>query len=234
VVSSAEQPSSELVVARRGRRAIEASVGARADFVARSLRNLGVDDSHIDAAVQKVFLLALREVGPSAIDDEACLFRAASSVAAQARRRWPRRAQAASSPRARLDSMLDALPEDAREVFVLCTIEQRDVAGAATILGQQTAWARTRLHRAQQAYSARLGAASGAADHDGDTLLQAGRDVVASPQAKQRSLHAVDAVTRTSLLGRVSLLFSQLSLAVFLALLLALAAGLYWLLHTRP
>ena len=42
-------------VEKQGRRTIGASIAARADFVARSLRNLGVDEAHVDAAVQKVF-----------------------------------------------------------------------------------------------------------------------------------------------------------------------------------
>jgi len=228
-------------VEKQGRRTISASITARADFVARSLRNLGVDDTHVDAAVQKVFLLALREeLGLAAIDDEASLFRAAARVAAQARRRWPRRASTTVSHRSRLDAVLDSFPEDLREVFVLCEIEQRDTAWAATALGHHTAWARTRLRRAHRAYCAKLGVdaetrrsecLAQTLDGDAALVLEAGRGVTASSRAKERSLHAVDAVTSTSLLGRATLLLSTVSLAVFLALALALAGGAYLLLR---
>jgi hypothetical protein len=161
-------------------------------------------------------------------------------VAAQARRRWPRRASTTLSPRAQLDAVLDSLPEDLREVFVLCEIEERDAAWAASALGHHTAWARTRLRRAHRAYCQKLGVAAEtrrserlAQTLDGEAarVLEAGRRITASPLAKERSLNAVDAVTSTSLLGKATLLASRVSLAVFLALLLSLGAALYLLLR---
>jgi DNA-directed RNA polymerase specialized sigma24 family protein len=226
---------------RQDRRTIQASIRKHADFVARSLRNLGVDDTHVDTAVQKVFLLALREeTGLRAIADEASLFRAAARVAAQARRRWPRHASPSPTPRSRLDSALDSLPEDLREVFVLCEIEQRDASFAAATLGHHTSWARTRLRRAHRAYCAKFGvpAETKKSERLAETLagdaalaLEAGRSVNASPRARERSLHAVDAVTSTSVLGRLTLLLSRVSLAVFLALGLLLAGVVYLVLR---
>jgi hypothetical protein len=135
--------------------------------------------------------------------------------------------------------VLDSLPEDLREVFVLCEIEERDTAWAASALGHHTAWARTRLRRAHWAYCQKLGvrAETRSSERLARTLggeaalvLDAGRRVTASPRAKERSLNAVDAVTSTSMLGRATLLVSRVSLAFFLALLVGLGTALYLLL----
>jgi hypothetical protein len=73
---------------RVDRRELDASINELADFVARSLRNLGVDDAHLDGTVQKVFLLALRQEGADGVLERGALFKAAARTAEQARKQW--------------------------------------------------------------------------------------------------------------------------------------------------
>src|SRR5262249_19551309 len=155
--------------------------------------------------------------------DRAHLFRAARRIAEQARRQWPRRLTAAASGRAKLDSVLDALPEDVREVFVLCEIERCDVGFVSATLGHEPRWAQAQLRRGQRAFCSHFGVTMNRKHHDrledavngeAGQVLRAGRAPRASAHAKERTLRAVEAVGATSLFGRVRLLFSRLSLAV--------------------
>ncbi len=179
--------------------------------MARSLRNLGVDETHLDLAVEKVFLLVLREdSSPERIADPAYLFRAAVRIAAQARKRWPRRASSNASPRERLDQVLEKLPEELREVFVLGEIEKREVEWVASTLGQRPEWVRTRLKRAHRTFLHELAAngvprdalPAGEAENAID-VLRAGQSAVASARAKERTVRAIEAVSNATLLGRL-------------------------------
>ncbi len=222
---------------RLDRRSLESSVPELCDFVARTLCNLGVDDSHVDGAIQKVFMLALRQE-ERALDalEPACLFRASTRIAAQARRRWPKRAATSASPRSELDGVLDAMAEDVREVFVLCEIEQREPSWAAATLGQEQHWALVRLRHGQRIFCSKLGVTLDRKKHArltdalagrGADVLRAGNGVQASEHARARTLRAVEALGTTRLLGRAHLLFSRLSLAVFLAFAVLLVAAAY-------
>ncbi len=211
------------------------SVHEHGDFVARSLRNLGVDDTHLDLAVEKVFLLVLREEpSPERLRDPACLFRAAARIATQARKRWPRRASSNATPRERLDRVLDKMPEELREVFVLSEIEKREVEWVAATLGQSATWARTRLRRAHRTFlheltvegAPRDALPAGEAENALD-VLDAGKSVTASARARERTVRAIEAVSNATLLGRLRHFSSRVSLVVWLALGLVLVVLVY-------
>jgi RNA polymerase sigma-70 factor (ECF subfamily) len=220
---------------RIDRRRLVTSVEEHGDFVARSLRNLGVDDTHLDLAVEKVFLLVLREeTSPERLSDPASLFRASARIAAQARKRWPRRTTANETARERLDRVLDKMPEELREVFVLGEIEKRDAAWVAATLGQSTAWAQTRLRRAHRCFLHELtqgeaprDALPGEAAEDALEVLGAGLSAKASARARERTVRAIEAVSNATLLGRMRYIASRVSLAVWLALGLVLTVVVY-------
>jgi DNA-directed RNA polymerase specialized sigma24 family protein len=227
---------------RFDRRKLVACIEEQADFVARSLRNLGVDDAHVDLAVEKVFLLVLREEPtPDALANPAYLFRAAARVAAQARRRWPRRARSSASPREKLDAALESMPEELREVFVLGEIEKRELEWVAETLGQSKAWTQTRLHRAHRAFWTELDSsgtlpASSRPGHprpEALEVLSTGRTTCASPRARERTLRAIEAVSSATVRGRLRLLGSRLSLVVWLLLALAIGLVIYEVLSLR-
>jgi RNA polymerase sigma-70 factor (ECF subfamily) len=220
---------------RFDRRLLVTSVDEHGDFVARSLRNLGVDETHLDLAVEKVFLLVLREeASPDRIGDSACLFRAAARIAAQARKRWPRRAITDTTPREKLDHVLDKMPEELREVFVLGEIEKRDVGWVAAALGQSPEWARTRLKRAHRTFLHELSAPGVPRDAlpEGEAVnalevLGAGLSVTASTRAKERTVRAIEAVSNATLLGRLRHFSSRVSLVLWLAIGLVLVVVIY-------
>lgn len=219
---------------RVDRKLLATSVHEHADFVARSLRNLGVDEHHLDLAVEKAFLLALRtEPSPTHLSDPRYLFRAAAKIAAQARKRWPRPPSSNATPREQLDQVLEKMPEDLREVFVLGEIEKRDVDWIASTLGQRPEWVRSRLKRAHRTFLHELSTTAprdALPEKDAERALEvlsSGLQARASQHVKERTVRAIEAVSRATLLGWFLHLVSRVSLAVWLALGLLLALALY-------
>jgi RNA polymerase sigma-70 factor, ECF subfamily len=143
-------------------------------FVWRSVRRLGVRDADVDDVVQEVFLTAARHLDEIQHDRErGYLFRTSVFVAAHARRKVQRRREvvddermvaevdgrpspeqsaALSQTRARLQSMLDQLPEDFRAVFVLFELEGMTMSEIAEALKVPPGTVASRLRRARELF----------------------------------------------------------------------------------
>lgn len=147
-----------------------------ADFVARALRYLGVPPGDLDDALQEVFLVVharLAELArPEAL--RAWLRQIARHVAMAARRKHAqRREQLGEAPDAPLDltaspeaaherrdlllHLLDQLPDEQREAFVLYEIEEMSMREVAELIGcpLQTAYSRHRAARERLEQAAR-------------------------------------------------------------------------------
>ena len=161
--------------ARRAR--LRALVDDHIDFVARSLRNLGVPEADIDDAVQRTFLVAARrfdEIRPGA--EKAFLFRTAVHDAAHVRRTLARRRevpeayageqshlvstpeQLADRNRARnaVDRILGEMDLDLRSVFILYEIEEMTMAEIAITFSIPTGTVASRLRRAREDFRKRV------------------------------------------------------------------------------
>lgn len=136
-------------------------------FVWRSLRRLGVHEGDVDDAVQKVFLVAARSLGPvPASRERAFLFSTSVRIASNERRGEARRRSAGSEPlealtvdaaspetvahqRALLDRLLEPLPLDLRSVLVLYELEQLTVDEIAELLDVPVGTVASRIRRAR-------------------------------------------------------------------------------------
>jgi len=148
-----------------------------AQFVARSLRRLGIHDELLDDALQEVFVIVHRKL-PDLQGDEhekTWVFRITMNVAANLRRqnqRWltklgggsealPQDLASADDQLARLlqdeklallYQVLETLDEDKRNVFVLHELEQLGVPQVADALGLNLNTAYSRLRAARAAF----------------------------------------------------------------------------------
>ena len=140
-------------------------------FVWRSVRRLGVPETDVEDAAQRVFMVLAKnveQVDPTKL--RSYLFGVAMRVAANERRAARARGWQAHDPaaervactrapadedldrrRARilLDEILDALDEDLRSVFVLHELEHMTMAEIADTLAIPTGTAASRLRRAR-------------------------------------------------------------------------------------
>ncbi|MFS8069900.1 MAG: RNA polymerase sigma factor, partial [Byssovorax sp.] len=147
---------------------LRAVFDAHADFVARALRYLGVPPSDLDDALQEVFLVVHARLGeltrPEAL--RAWLRQIARRVAMAARRKHAQRREQLGEPqdppldfaatpeaahvrRDLLLHLLDQLPDEQREVFVLYEIEEMSMREVAELINcpLQTAYSRHRAAR---------------------------------------------------------------------------------------
>jgi RNA polymerase sigma-70 factor, ECF subfamily len=154
------------------RASIRSLFDAHAPFVFRVLRHLGVEDSALDDATQDVFLVLHRRIDELRGADGArtWLWGVARRVASQYRRRSPRRrerpleeaaatavvpdamdAVASDQARVLLYAILDTLPPEQRDVFILAEIEEVPMREVTTAVGipLQTGYSRLRLARAK-------------------------------------------------------------------------------------
>jgi RNA polymerase sigma-70 factor (ECF subfamily) len=145
------------------------------DFIARSLRRLGLPELEVDDAAQKVFLLAaakLDDIEPAR--EKAFLFGVAVRVAAEARRAQKRRdaretaaaetlASEAETPeqiasdrqaRALLDEILETMPLEVRMVFTLFELEAMTMAQIARMLEIPQGTVASRLRRGREIFHA--------------------------------------------------------------------------------
>lgn len=168
----AELASAESLEARA-----RALVLAQFDFVWRLLRRLGVPESDAEDATQQVLLVAVQRLDQIPHDKERTfLYGTALYVGKTLRRNLRRRsrwlevmtADAVSENRgpledlerrealAALDRLLNELPDELREVFVLCEIEELTGAEVATLLALPAGTVASRLRRAREAFRKRL------------------------------------------------------------------------------
>ncbi len=147
------------------------------EFIARSLRNMGVADADIDDAVQRTFIVGaerLDDIKPGA--ERSFLFQTALRVASHARRSVSRRTALASArageppapvetpeeivlrrrQRVLLDEALEGLDEPLRAVFMLYEIEELTQAEIANLAGIPPGTVASRLRRARRAFQQRV------------------------------------------------------------------------------
>lgn len=156
-------------------------VVSQGDFVARSLRNLGVWGGELDDCVQKVFLVAARRLGDIEEGKErAFLFACARNTAAHFRRSLARKREVsddvladqsnpAASPEAlteqkrhreMLDRVLENMDEAVRSIFVLYSFEEMTMAEIATVLDIPPGTVASRLRRAREIFREEIQALS--------------------------------------------------------------------------
>lgn len=151
---------------------------AHYDFVWRGLRRLGVAPNEVTDATQEVFVVLASKIGNVAEGAEkAFLFQTVTRVAANARRRRTRRAAESAvenldvhadpnptpesladmSGRLRLlDTLLASLPDELREVVILCELESMTLSDAAAVLEIPQGTVASRLRRARAALSSAI------------------------------------------------------------------------------
>ena len=146
-----------------------------ADFVWRCVRRFGVSEASAPDAAQQVFLVALAKLDSlEAGKEKAFLFATASNVAAHVRRSFARRREEAwdatestetadhapnpesaladQQARRVLDELLARLPNELREVLILCEIEEMTMAEVAEVLSIPPGTVASRLRRARAAF----------------------------------------------------------------------------------
>ncbi|MDB4937574.1 MAG: polymerase sigma factor RpoE [Labilithrix sp.] len=167
-------PERRRALSREDATRFRSMVDGHFDFIWRSLRGLGVPSAMIDDAAQQVFWTASQKLDTIVVGSErSFLFATARGVAANARRsrlrsrelpdeeavasyadHSPDPEQVAASRQARrlLDRILDGLPEELREVFVLYELEGQTMAEIATLLATPTGTIASRLRRAREEF----------------------------------------------------------------------------------
>jgi RNA polymerase sigma-70 factor (ECF subfamily) len=152
-------------------------VTTQGDFVARSLRNLGVFGGELDDCVQKVFMVAakkLDDIQPG--KERAFLFACARNTASHFRRSLARKREVsddvlAESPGAQatpdvlteqkryrelLDRVLETMDVELREIFVLHAFEEMTMAEIAETLSIPAGTVASRLRRARLRFKEEL------------------------------------------------------------------------------
>jgi RNA polymerase sigma-70 factor (ECF subfamily) len=144
-------------------------------FIWRLLRRIGVAASAADDAAQQVFVVLSQKIGRVELGRErAFLFQTALRVAMSIRRDHAQRREALihdeldkvrdpeplpdanaeeSQHRAHLDTLLGALPDDLRAVFVLYELEELPLPEIASLLALPVGTAASRLRRAREIFS---------------------------------------------------------------------------------
>lgn len=156
---------------------LERMIGAHLDFVWRQLARAGVAESGLEDAAQQVFVVASRKLADIDRGDErGFLYGTAVRVASTWRRSLKRRRETGddeleSMPscgiapedlldqcrvRALLDRLLQEMPEELREVYVLAELEELPVPEIARIQRVPVGTAASRLRRAREEFRARL------------------------------------------------------------------------------
>lgn len=149
------------------------------EFLWRSMRRLGVSEATAEDAVQKVYWVASRKIGPIPSEGErGFLFAIAMRVAADERRSRRRHPDVAGSEqsselpdseptadelvdrrkaRAVLDGIIAGLPIELGAVFVLSEIEELTAREIANILGLPIGTVASRLRRSRELFEASVG-----------------------------------------------------------------------------
>ncbi|MBX3213630.1 MAG: sigma-70 family RNA polymerase sigma factor [Labilithrix sp.] len=178
--SQSDAPMNRDDAARARKGQIDQLVRDHHDFVWRTARRLGVRDSDIDDVVQEVFLMVTRHV-TDIVRERAFLFRACQFAAARVKRTASRRREVdgdellphrvdasanpeesaeASQARRRLQTILDAMPDELRSVFVLFELERMTMAEIAEMTATPPGTVASRLRRAREQFLAAASRAS--------------------------------------------------------------------------
>jgi RNA polymerase sigma-70 factor (ECF subfamily) len=161
-------------MARMSQQRLRTLVETHFDFVWRSLRALGVSPAAADDAAQRVFMIASQKLDAIADGSEkAFLFSTVRGVAANARRSQQRRRESfddialtqtpdeAADPeqalmdkqaKQLLEQVLEAMPDDLRDVFVLHELESLTTATIAEVLEIPSGTVASRLRRAREEF----------------------------------------------------------------------------------
>ena len=152
---------------------LRSMVDAHLDSVWRALRRLGVPEAQVDDATQQVFMVASRRLAEIEVGRERpYLLGVALRVSSEARRASQRRREVpmadgpegmtaqACSPDQLLDekralqalqAVLDELPPDLRETFVLFELEELSAPEVASVVGVPVGTVASRVRRARVA-----------------------------------------------------------------------------------
>jgi len=147
------------------------------DFVWRLLRRLGVPERDVDDAAQQVFIVGAQRLTDIPIGSERTFlygtalrtaatlrrnqrrrdrFIEASAVETEADERTPEDALERRRALRFLDTVLQRLGDDEREVFVLCEIEELNAPQVAAIVGIPVGTVASRLRRGRRAFAEQL------------------------------------------------------------------------------
>lgn len=156
---------------------LERMVGDHVDFVWRLLQRIGVPEADLDDATQQVFMTAARRLADiEPADEGSFLYGTALRVASTQRRSLRRRREVAgedfdkvqavdctpeelvdqSRARALLDALLEEMPEELRNIYVLAEIEEIPAPEIARMEGLPVGTVASRLRRAREDFRARL------------------------------------------------------------------------------
>ncbi|OJY20637.1 MAG: hypothetical protein BGO98_04690 [Myxococcales bacterium 68-20] len=145
-------------------------------FVWRTAQRLGVPSADVEDVVQDVLVIAARKLD-GILHQPGFLFQTCVFVAGHARRRAQRRREiiddervhaevdgsatpeqsaVASEARAKLQQILDGLPEELRAVFVLFELERLTMAEIAEMTGLPPGTVASRLRKAREIFVARV------------------------------------------------------------------------------
>jgi RNA polymerase sigma-70 factor (ECF subfamily) len=145
------------------------------EFLWRILRRMGVRESEVDDAAQRVLSVIARKI--SDIEDgreKSFIFQTALRVASEMRRSnmrsrtspdeeavarahdsgpTPEEALRRKEARQKLDELLDQMPFDSRAVFILFELEEMNTSEIAAMLGIPAGTVSSRLHRAREQWT---------------------------------------------------------------------------------
>lgn len=176
LVSPSSSTVPDLPTAERVR--LREAITAHYDFVWRGLCRLGLSEDDASDAAQEVFVVMSSKIGSIAPGAEkSWLYRTVSGVGANYRRRRTRQSartddgdleihpdpqptpesRADTSAKLRLlDALLAELPDELRDVVVLCELESMTLSEAASVLEIPQGTVASRLRRARTALSAAI------------------------------------------------------------------------------
>jgi RNA polymerase sigma-70 factor, ECF subfamily len=156
---------------------LERMVADHLDFVWRLLQRSGVPEAELDDAAQRVFVATARKLADIKTEDERTfLYGTALRVASTLRRSLRRRREVVggdfedlqataftpedladhSRARALLDSILQEMPQELQNIYVLAELEEIPVPEIAKMQGLPVGTAASRLRRAREDFRARL------------------------------------------------------------------------------
>ncbi len=150
------------------------AVATQTDFMWRTARRFGVHERDIDDVLQRSWLVFASKLDDVRLGSERCyLVAVVARIASHTRRSYGRRAEdlvqevepldAEAVPSAEdmadrktarrfLDDILDAMDDEARQVFILFELEELDSAAIAEVLQIPQGTVKSRLRRARELY----------------------------------------------------------------------------------